>query len=61
MVDLKGYTMVFWAWLVKSHVPHFLDKSMGKLMGHGSRAFVFSATQFGPNNKHMIFHGLSLL
>jgi len=29
-------------------------------MGHGSRAFVFSVSQSGPKNKHMIFHGLFL-
>jgi hypothetical protein len=43
----KQYTRIFCAWLVKSHIPHFLDESMEKLMGHGSRAFVFSWPNLG--------------
>jgi hypothetical protein len=62
MVDLRstlgflGFRVLgFRAWLVKFHGPHFLDERAWENSWAMAQGHVFSLTQFGPKNKHMIF------
>jgi hypothetical protein len=43
------HTITFGSWPINLMVPHFLDEIMGKLMGHGSSAFVPSVCK--PNQR----------